>query len=654
MTNDRHPDDDNGMMELISYSQKLGKNPDLVLHGGGNTSVKHKEIDHTGKLIDVLRVKGSGSDLANIEGKGFTGLRLDDMLSAARITHMSDLDMVSYMRKSMLDPSEPAPSVESFLHAFLPFKYVMHSHADAILSITNTELSTEEVQEIFQNSIVVPYFPPGFTLAGALLDKVEKLSEGIDGIILSRHGLFTFAETAEECYQKHMLVVSQAEKFLESRGSKDILKRAYDEIPQDKIYDLMPEIRGTLSRLRPKVLFTGDQGIYKDIALSREASDLRGVGVATPDMLIRTKFTYLYSEDPENILADIEKYRENYEREYHDYVRGYEMHDPYPSAIIVRGFGIISSGYNEREARIIMDQIVHSVKVNAVASHVAKNRFLTKREAYDMEYWSLEEAKIRKPRPLEGKVAVVTGAASGIGLVACQKLSEKGAVVIACDLDQSIDGVSSSIREKTGGTVVPRIVDISNESQILELFRFIRSSFGGVDVLFNNAGVLKSEPIEDITPETLDLHYRVNARGTFLMTKEAFKIMKSQAIGGNIVFNISKNFTNPGPGMLSYGTTKAFAAYICHYVAKEGGPYGIRANIINPDKVFRGSKIWEGGVLEARAKAKGQTVEQYKTQNLLRREVLPDHVANVLLALIDENTFSVTTDAMIPVDGGVV
>ena len=654
MPDNKYTVDNDEMRDLIHYSRELGKNPDLVLHGGGNTSMKRQDLDHTGKLIDVLRVKGSGSNLADINEKGFTGLRLNDMLSASSIQSMSDLEMVSYMKKSMTDPSEPSPSVESFLHAFLPFKYVMHSHADAILSITNTTLKVEEIESIFPDTIVVGYIPPGFSLAKALFAKVDKLSENIKGIILSKHGLFTFSENAKECYEKHLSVVSNAEKFLKSKGADDIFKKKFEAVDASSVYSIIPQIRGALSRLNYKILRIDSDGLAKRIALSSEADEMRNVGVATPDMLIRTKYTYLYSEKPEDILGDIEKFRKNYEDEYKKYVRDYKMHDPYPAAIIVRGFGIITAGTSEKEAGIIMDQIVHSVKVNAMASHVAKNEFLTKEDAYNMEYWSLEEAKIKKPKKLEGKISIVTGAASGIGLVACEKLSEQGSVVIACDLDSSVDHVSEEINKKKGGLVVPRRIDVSDEHQIVETFEYIKQRFGGVDVLFNNAGVLKSEPIEEITSDVLDLHYRVNARGTFLMTRETFKIMKSQGIGGNIVFNVTKNLTNPGPGMLSYGTTKAFAAYISHYVAKEGGKYGIRANIINPDKVFRGSKIWEGGVLEARAKAKGQTVEQYKTQNLLKREVLPDHVANVLLALIDEDTFGVTTDAMIPVDGGVI
>ncbi len=352
----------------------------------------------------------------------------------------------------------------------------------------------------------------------------------------------------------------------------------------------------------------------------------------------------------------IDEYAAKYRKEYEEYVRGFPMHDPYPSCIVIRGYGLITAGINSREASIAMDQMRHSLLVNARAMRLGGNSFISRKEAYEMEYWPLEEAKLKKfhPRPLEGHVSVVTGAASGIGLEVARKLAMNGSAVIACDLDPDVTSVSKTLGTESGNPVIPAVIDISSEEAVEKAYRNAVLEFGGVDMLFNNAGVLKSSLIEDTTVQDLDLHYRVNARGTFLMTREAFKIMKAQNIGGNMVFNITKNLTNPGPGMLSYGSTKAFAAHVCHYVAKEGGKYGIRANIVNPDKIFRGSKIWENGVLEARAKAKGQTVEQYKTQNLLRREVLPDHVANVVLALINEDAFGATTDAMIPIDGGII
>lgn len=650
------PDFHTDLEARVYFSHRLGADSSLVLHGGGNTSVKTEEEDHTGRKIMVLRVKGSGSDLATISEKGFTGLRMEDMLAAQGIEAMTDQEMVDYMKRSMIDPSEPSPSVESFLHAFIPHKFVDHSHSDAILSITNTTLSTTDIEKIIPNVLVIPYIPPGFKLARTILDRIKSMPEGTEGIILSRHGLFTFGATGTESYHKHMKIVGLAEEYAKSKAGDNIFRKEFREVDDAEVLSSIPEIRGLLSTGRKKVLHIEKSGIGKMISTSREAEEFAGLGPATPDMLIRTKYDYAYVPEIGSAREVIESFISRYRADYGKYVNGFPMHDPAPSIVVIRGFGFITAGISRKEARIIRDQFVHSMKVNSTASRIAGNRFISKQEAFNMEYWPLEEAKLKKSKPkqLQGTVSVVTGAASGIGLEVARKLAMNGSVVIACDLDSSTPEVSRQLEEETGSPVFPAVIDISDELKVGALFGEVVQAFGGVDVLFNNAGVLKSSPLDEISANELDLHYRVNARGTFLMTRETFTIMKKQGLGGNMVFNITKNLTNPGPGMLSYGSSKAFAAHIAHYVAKEGGKYGIRSNIINPDKIFRGSKIWENGVLEARAKAKGQTVEQYKTQNLLRREVLPDHVANVVLALINEDIFGATTDAMIPIDGGII
>lgn len=643
----------NELEELVKYSRLLGSDKNLVLHGGGNTSVKVLERDHTGKEIMILRVKGSGSDLSVIEKSGFTGLRLDDMLAAKNITEMSDTEMMSYLRKSCIDPSEPSPSVESFLHAFINRKFVIHSHSDSILSITNTEFSREYIESILPGVIVVPYIPPGFTLAKKILDKVDKMGDATIGIVLSRHGLFTFSDSAEEAYSNHLSIVAKAEKFIQEKAGNKLFNEVYE--PADSFEQFLPNIRGLLSRNNKKVLLADTSKEAREIACSKEAELFEKSGPATPDMLIRTKFNYLYIDNPENIERKIVAFAAEYKKEYEEYVKGFPMHDPYPSAIIARGYGIISAGKNQKESQIIMDQIKHSIYVNAKSSRISSHKFISRKEAYAMEYWPLEEAKLKKKgKLLEGTISVVTGAANGIGLETLRVLSSNGSIVAAMDLDKNLERVCKEVSEQTGTPSMPFIIDLGNENEISAAFKAIIRKYGGVDIVFNNAGILKSEPIDDISIETLDLHYRINGRAPFIVSREAFLIMKKQGIGGNIIFNITKNFTHPGPGMASYGSSKAFAAQICHYFAKEGGKFGIRANIINPDKIFKGSKIWENGVLESRAKAKGQTVEEYKTQNLLRKEVLPEHVANMVMAMVNDEIFGATTDCMVPVDGGIL
>ena len=643
------------MVDLVNYSRKLGSNENLVLHGGGNTSAKTQEVDHTGRDLTVLRVKGSGSDLSTIEESGFTGLRLDDLAAAEKIEIMTDEAMADYLRKSMVDPSEPSPSVESFLHAFIPYTFVMHSHADSILSITNTDLSADAVKDILGNVIVLPYIPPGFTLARAILSLGREAIGKVDGIVLSRHGLFTFSDKADEAWNKQQKIVSAADEYIGKRvGSR--FKAKFESIPEAEVEKAIPVIRGSLSRRGKKILNIDASGISREIARSVEGQQFAAYGPATPDMLIRTKYDYLYLENLDNIQGSIEKYAEKYAEEYREYVNGYPMHDPYPSIIVVRGYGIITAGITEKEARIIHDLALHTFLVNANAEAISHHEFISRQEAYNMEYWPLEEAKLKrfKPKKLQGSISLVTGAANGIGLEAFRKLSQNGSTVIACDLDPRIREIAREVSVQTGIASLPVVVDLSREDQIRSMFREVIRTYGGIDIVFSNAGILKSDMIEDVRIEDLDLHYAVIGRASFIITQEALRIMKAQRIGGNLVYNITKNLLHPGAGMTSYGSSKAFAAHVCHYAAKEGGPFGVRANIINPDKIFRGSKIWENGVLEARAMAKGQTVEEYKTQNLLRREVLPDHVANVLISLIDEEVFGATTDAMIPVDGGVI
>ncbi len=642
------PDD---MAARVYGSRLLGSEKSLVLHGGGNTSLKTEERDHTGRPVKVLRVKGSGSDLASVEKKDFTGLRLEELELASSIESMSDEEMVSYLGKCKLDPEEPSPSVETFLHAFIPFRFVDHSHSDAILSLTNTDIDEKRLKEILGNVAVVPYIHPGFTLAKAMFE-IAKHASDYDGIVLSKHGLFTYSDSAAESYGKHIEIVSRAEKYLDALG--DGFTPEYDD--SKDFESVLPEIRGAVSRSRKKILLFDTSEFSRKVASSREAQDYCGYGPATSDMLIRTKHDFLYIDDPSNAVELIRTFATNYEKDYSQYVSEYKMHDPFPSVMVARGQGIITQAATMRECRIILDQAQHSFYVDGKSSQVGKHEFISRQDAFWMEYWPPQEAKLRKsvPRKLDGTVAIVTGAASGIGLEAFRSLASSGAFVMACDIDPALQSAAEEVRKETGRENRAFIVDLSKPEAITGMFSGIVKAAGGIDVVFNNAGILKSAYLDEIPYQDLDKHYFINSRAAFVVTQEAFRIMKRQGIGGNIVFNVTKNLLHPGPGMLSYGSSKAFAAQMCHYVAKEGGKLGIRANVINPDKVFRGSKIWEGGVLEARAKAKGQTVEEYKTQNLLKVEVLPSHVTNVLLALLDDEIFGATTDTMIPVDGGVM
>ena len=640
--------------ERVRTARMLGKDPELVLHGGGNASLKTVEIDHAGREIKVLRVKGSGSDMATIDVSGFTGLRMDDLLPAKKIEKMTDIEMMDYLRKSMVDPSEPTPSVESFLHAFIPFTFVDHTHSDHILMLTNSGMSEDNISSILGHVLVIPYIPPGFILARQMLSTISKLTPDIKGIVLEKHGLFTFGETATESYEKHMELVGKAREYVKNQcGDRIYDKKFLEPIDVDSI---LPEIRGKLSAGFKKVLLVKKDGEPLEIAQSSQAQMYQKSGPATPDMLIRTKYDFLYVDNKNNVLDRIYEFATEYRKEHSEYVNVYPMHDPYPSVIIVRGYGIITAARTLKECKIIMDQAVHSMRVNSVAGKLGKQEFISRKEAYEMEYWPLEEAKLKKfrPKPLEGNVCIVTGAASGIGYETFLKISENGGNVIAVDINKDVIKISEEINGKYGVASVGKIVDISDRKAIEKMVEEVVLKYGGIDVLFNNAGILKSEPFEEITPETIEKHIAINSMAPFVLSQKVFTVMKKQGTGGNFIFNITKNLTHPGPGMASYGTTKAFSAQLSHYIAKEGGKFGIRSNIINPDKIFKNSKIWDNGVLEKRAEAKGITPEQYKRGNLLNVEVLPDHVANMVIAILNDDIFGATTDAMIPVDGGII
>jgi rhamnose utilization protein RhaD (predicted bifunctional aldolase and dehydrogenase)/NAD(P)-dependent dehydrogenase (short-subunit alcohol dehydrogenase family) len=638
----------------VESARKLGNDSELVLHGGGNASVKVLETDHAGRIIKILRVKGSGSDMATIDRRGFTGVRMEDLLHARTIEEMSDEEMMSYLRKSMINSSEPSPSVETFLHAFIPYTYVDHSHSDHILMLTNSNLKNEDIKAILGNVIILDYYPPGFKLAKKVLDIVNKITPDVDGIVLSKHGLFTFGETADESYEKHIKIVNRARQYISKTIKQPLFSEKFKR--NESAYEELPEIRGLVSKNYKKILLVDRSDEAIRIACSEEGEIFRESGPATPDMLIRTKYDYLYLTGKEDISKEVEEYSQKYEKEYKMYIKEFPMHDPFPSIILIRGFGIITAARTYRECSIIRDQFVHSMRVNSVAEKLGKHSFISRKEAFDMEYWPLEEAKLKKfkPRKLEGTVSIVTGAANGIGLEAFRKLAENGSNVVGVDKEKSVIDIARSISNEFGTETLGYEIDLTDTERVREMIRDIRDRYGGVDVVFHNAGVLKSEYIEDIQLDTLMLHFNINSLAPFIISQEVFKIMKKQGIGGNFVFNITKNLTNPGPGMISYGTTKAFSAQLSHYIAKEGGKFGIRSNIINPDKIFKNSKIWENGVLEARAKAKGITADEYKKGNLLRKEVLPEHVANMLIAMLDEDTFGATTDSMVPVDGGIL
>ncbi len=639
--------------ERVATSRSLGTDENLVLHGGGNTSVKLRVHTMVGKDTPALFVKSSGSDLATINPEEFTAVELDRLLEAKLLESMDDEEMSSFIRSCMIDQDQAFPSVEIFIHAFINSKFVDHSHADFIVALTNTELADNEIAEVFKEKIlVIPYIQPGFQLARYFLNAIEERDlSNFAGVILRNHGLVTWGDTAKDSYEMHIRLVKEAQTFIQSKW-KGIPRSVLEKERDDQFIDFLPKMRGYLSKERKKILTWDDSPETVGFSLSEEAGKFASLGPATPDMLVRMKKSYLFIEDLSEVESGIADFVRTYEYEFKKFVhQGRSMHDPYPSVIVLKGYGLMTAANTKREADILRDDAIHSFRVASAANAISKNRFISNQQCYDMEYWPFQEAKLakRKRKELEGFVGLVTGAASGIGKVTFSRFAVEGIQAVGGDIDPRISDVSKEI----GNDALGLTFDISNEESVRQAYREIVRNFGGIDAVFNNAGYLKPSPLEDTSIDDLRRHLNINSVGTFLVTREAFRIMKNQGIGGTFVFNVTKNVTNPGEGMMSYGTSKAFAAQLSRYVALEGGKYGIRSNVVNPDKIFRESKIWEGGVLENRAKAKGITPDEYKRGNLLHVEVLPDHVAGIVIELIKENVFGATTGTMIPIDGGI-
>ena len=648
------PDQERKLLdERVATSRSLGSDHNLVLHGGGNTSVKLRVRGVTGKDISAIFVKSSGSDLNTINAEDFTGLRMDSLMEAKLLESMSDQEMSSFIKTCMLDTDQAFPSVEIFIHAFISSKFVDHSHSDFIVALTNTDLSDSEIADIFKEKVlVIPYAPPGFQLARFFLNIIsERDLSNFAGVILRNHGLVTWGKSARESYEMHLKLVEEAKRHIESKW-KGIASREFEKEKEDSFLGFLPKLRGLLSAEKKKILTWDYSSEAVGFSFSPEAEKFQDLGPATPDMLVRMKKRFLFSDDISKIESEIDDFVKSYEGDYKRYVPlGREMHDPYPSVLVFRGYGVVTAASTKKEADILRDDAIHSFRVACAAGAIAKNKFITDQQCFDMEYWPFQEAKLakKKRKELEGYVGLVTGAASGIGKVTFQRLVKEGILTVGGDIDQRVSDVSKEIGEDAYGIKF----DISSETSVKGAFRDIIKNFGGIDVVFNNAGYLKPSSLEDTSLEDLRKHVEINSVGTFLVTREAFKIMKSQGAGGSFIFNVTKNVTNPGEGMMAYGTSKAFAAQLSRYVAIEGGRYGIRSNVINPDKIFRESKIWEGGVLENRARAKGISPDEYKKGNLLHIEVLPDQVANMVIALIKESVFGATTGTMIPIDGGI-
>ena len=645
----------NEIEQLVYQSRLVGMEEDLVLWGGGNNSVKSKATDFLGNVIDVMYIKSSGSDMKSIVPKQFPAVRLDYIAPLrSRDEDMSDQEMVDYLAKCLIDPASARPSIETLLHAFLPARAVLHTHADAILALTNNKGREEKVRKCFgEDVIVVPYLRPGFRLSRDVADAFDR-QPAASGLVLMNHGLITWGESVEEAYARHIELVSKAERFLSgapgSQPGADVRRAESPSLQRG------PEVRRALGH---RILEFDDSPEVLSFLAREDAERITRIGAATPDHLLYTKRFPLFVKD--DVGVALEQYRTHYEQWYREHPSEFAMLDANPRVVLMPGVGMWTSGKDARAARIVHDIYRHTMRIITAAGTVGGYETLNDRDAFHAEYWPLELYKLTllpKEKELASRIAIVTGAASGIGRAVAERFAEEGAHVAVTDVDVAqAQKVAESIVTKHGlRRAIALRLDVASEQDVERAFEAVVRAYGGLDVVVSNAGISSFGSLDSLSTHDWDRAFAVNARGHFLVSRAALRIMKAQGLGGSIVFNASKNVTAPGKEFGAYSVSKAAEAQLCRIVALEGGEFGIRANMLNPDAIFGGSRFWSDEMRTMRAQAYGVEAEElpdfYRARTLLKVEVTADDVAEAALFLAGPRSAK-TTGAMLPVDGGV-
>jgi rhamnulose-1-phosphate aldolase/alcohol dehydrogenase len=667
----------------VYTSRLIGRDDTLVMHGGGNTSVKSTHKLLTGESVEAIYVKGSGWNLDSIEPPGLPALDLAYLRKLRALPKLSDEDMVNELRAHMFDASGPNPSVETLLHAFLPHKFVDHSHSDAVLAITNRPDSEKLCREVFGERVaIVPYIMPGFALAKACAETHER-NPRVEGLVLVKHGFFTFGDNAKESYERHVALVAMAEQWLASHSGKKLTPGfSASREPRELAALVAPLLRGLLSEP------TGDEDApYRRMILewrstpeilefvnSAECADLAASTPLTPDHVIRIKPWPCVVSDPDfddpSALAqqledEITDFRTRYDRYFAENVeqKGVQRKalDSFPRVVLVPGAGMFCFGPTKKDANIAADLYEHTIRVKTQIHATSKYEALTLPELFDMEYWPLEQAKLgkAKEKALARQVALITGAAGAIGSAIAARLMEEGCHVVLSDFNaEALTRVCDELGKKFGKDNRRGFVaDVTDEASVGELFAEVARLYGGVDIVIPNAGIALSKPIVDLSAEEFERVQRVNSKGYFLVLREGAKLLRKQATGGHIIVIGSKNVAAPGAEFAAYSASKAAAHQMAKVAALEFAKDGIRVNVLAPDAVFGDDKnpsgLW-GEVGPARAKAHGidpsRLEDHYRDRNLLKARVTGRHVGNAVVFLATNQT--PTTGAVLPIDGG--
>ncbi|QYZ70348.1 bifunctional rhamnulose-1-phosphate aldolase/short-chain dehydrogenase [Neotabrizicola shimadae] len=679
--------DDNrakGMSEpekLLYRSNLLGSDKRITNYGGGNTSAKVTETDPlTGQPVEVLWVKGSGGDVGSIKMDGFATLYMDKLRALKGVykgVHMED-EMVGYLPHCTFNLNPRAASIDTPLHAYVPRAHVDHMHPDAIIAIAASKNSRELTQRIFGDEIGwLPWKRPGYEL-GLWLEKFCVENPEAKGVVLESHGLFTWDDDAKACYELTLATIQKAmDWFAAETAGKAVFGGAkHAALPADQrravAARLMPAIRGMISGLHPMVGHFDDQPAVLDFVNSVKLEPLAALGTSCPDHFLRTKIRPLVvGFDPGNpdldatlaaLKGEVEAYRDGYAA-YYDRCKHPDsppLRDPNAVVYLVPGVGMITFAKDKATARISGEFYVNAINVMRGADTVSEYCGLPEQEAFDIEYWLLEEAKLQrmpKPKSLAGRIALVTGGAGGIGSATADRMLREGACVLLADIDaEALDRTAQNLSGRHGRDVVRTVsMNVTKEEEVIAALAHAAAEFGGIDILVSNAGIASSAPVEQTTLELWNRNMDILSTGYFLVSRETFKVLRAQGMGGSVIFVASKNGLAASPNASAYCTAKAAEIHLARCLALEGAEAGIRVNVVNPDAVLRGSKIWSGEWLDQRASTyktdKEGLEEMYRQRSMLKRSVFPEDIAEGVYFFASDLS-SKSTGNILNVDAG--
>jgi rhamnulose-1-phosphate aldolase/alcohol dehydrogenase len=671
--------------ELLLYrSNLLGSDLRITNFGGGNTSAKIMQRDPlTGALVEVLWVKGSGGDLGSMKLNGFSTLYMDKLRALGQLYrgHEHEDEMVSYLPHCTFDLNARAASIDTPLHSQLPYPHVDHMHPDSVIAIAAMANSQQITRDVFEGQVGwMPWLRPGYEL-GVRLAAYNREHPGLRGIVLAGHGLFSWGTNAQDCYENTVDLIARAQDWLrKSRAAKGAIVFGgshFDSLTDGEalpvLANVLPVIRGLASSETPKVIHVNRSPEVMEFVNSAQLDELARLGTSCPDHFLRTKVRpmvieeALWSQQGDalrlGLTARMDAYRQDYLSYYERCKRPSSpaVRDANPVVVLLPRVGMVTMAKDKATARIAGEFYVNAINVMREASSVDRYVGLPEQEAFDIEYWLLEEAKLQrmpKPRPHVGKVALVTGGAGGIGRAIARRLLTDGACVVLADVDgAALEAVIAELSREFGADHVRGLIcDVTDEAAVIRLFDQAAVEFGGLDVVVSNAGIASAAPLEDTSLELWNRNQSILATGYFLVGREAFKMMKAQGTGGSIVVIASKNGMVASNQATAYCAAKAAEIQLSRSFALEGAPLGIRSNVVNPDAVIRGSRIWTGRWSEERAAANNVSEdgleEFYRNRSMLKRAVLPEDVAEAAYFFASEHLSAKSTGNILNVDAG--